>query len=201
MASAAGSGSYDLSLRGRVYHSRELCREAHQPLAHNAMLRDELRAVAAEAARTRRRSRYVAPRPIAGGADDLGLVIAVLAGGSAMCTDCIANQTDIPHAEISLLMVRAHKRFRVETPNVPCTVCGTTRRVYRLHEPGASDLRLVMVALWNERLCLRCLVARTRILTARMEEILATLGRVVRVTTSAADCEGCSTVRDVLTLI
>jgi len=118
-----------------------------------------------------------------------------------MCTDCIGNQTGIARAEIPPLMERADKRFRIEMPKVPCTVCGTTRRVYRLHEPGASDLRLVMVALWNERLCLRCLVARTRIPTTRMEEILAALGRVVRVTTSAADCEGCSTVRDVLTLI
>jgi len=165
------------------------------------MLRDELRAVVAEAARTRRRSRYFAPRPIAGGADDLGLVIAVLAGGSAVCTDCIGSQAGIPRVEIPSLMERAHKRFRVESPNMRCTVCGTTRVVYRLHEPGASDLWLVMVALWNERLCLRCLMARTRIPTARMEEILATVGRVVPVTTSTADCEGCSTVRDVLTLI
>jgi hypothetical protein len=48
-----------------------------------------------------------------------------------------------------------------------------------VRERGASDLRLVMVALWNERLCINCLVARTGVATARAEEMLTVLGRVL----------------------
>jgi len=53
---------------------------------------------------------------------------------------------------LQTVIERVRKRFRVETPYVTCALCRSTWKVYRLHEPGTSDLRLVMVALWNERL-------------------------------------------------
>jgi len=74
----------------------------------------------------------------------------------------------------------------------PDGLADTAHPLPAVHEPGASDLRLVMVALWDARLCMSCLVARTGIPPARIEEIFAALGRVVPVTRSAAACEGCS---------
>jgi hypothetical protein len=131
---------------------------------------------------------------------DLDRVANVLTGG-AMCADCIARQTGIPRVEIPSAIERARKMSHVETSSAPCTVCRSSSRVYRLHDPAASDLRLVMVALWNERLCMTCLVARTGIPTARIEAILTELGHVLTVTTSAANCEGCSATTGMVTLV
>ncbi len=66
---------------------------------------------------------------------------------------------------------------------------------------GTSDLRLLMVALWNERLCMKCLVARTGVPTARAEEMLTLLGRVLVVRWSTAGCEGCSAPKAIVTLV
>jgi len=46
-----------------------------------------------------------------------------------------------------------------------------------------------------------CLVARTGVLTARVEEIFTTLGQVLTVRKSVAACKGCSTGADVVTLV
>jgi len=58
-----------------------------------------------------------------------------------------------------------------------------------------------MVALWNERLCMNCLVARTGVPTARAAEILTVLGRVLAVQWSIATCERCSAAKAMVTLI
>ena len=69
-----------------------------------------------------------------------------------------------------------------------------------VHEPGASDMRLVMVALWEERLCTTCVVARTGVPTARVEDIFTTLGGVLTLSKSIASCQGCSQGQDAIVL-
>ena len=133
---------------------------------------------------------------------NVALVRNLLAGGAQMCADCIARKTRISLVKIPSAIESARKTsYIVQTQDVPCAVCRSSRTVYRLHEPGASDVRLVMVALWNERLCMTCLVARTGIPTARIEAIRTELGRVLTVTTSAANCDGCSAPTRMLTLV
>jgi hypothetical protein len=132
---------------------------------------------------------------------DVGVVTNVLTGGAAMCAECIARKTGIPRVKIPSVIKRARKTSHVETPSVPCTVCRSSSRVYRLHDPGASDLRLVMVALWNKRLCTMCLWARTGVGPARIDEIFAALGRVAPVTRCTALCEECSVASDVIAVV
>jgi hypothetical protein len=132
---------------------------------------------------------------------DVSLVANTLAGGTPICAHCIALKTGIPRVKIPSVIKRVRKTSDVETPYVPCTVCRSSSRVYRLRDPGASDVRLVMVALWDERLCLTCLVARTGIPAARIEAILAELRGVLTVTTSTANCQGCSAATGMLALV
>jgi hypothetical protein len=70
-----------------------------------------------------------------------------------------------------------------------------------VRERGASDLRLLMVALWKKRLCLTCLVARTGVAPLRVEEMLTLLGRVLVVRWSTSSCEGCSAPKAMVTLV
>jgi len=128
-------------------------------------------------------------------------VTGVLAGGAPLCAECIAMQTGIPQVEVPSVIERARKTSRVETPYNPCSVCGTTRKVYQLHEPGVSHLRLVMLALWNERLCMTCLVAQTGVPAVRVGELLTALGRALTVMRTVAPCEVCSTRGEVLALV
>jgi hypothetical protein len=74
-------------------------------------------------------------------------------------------------------------------------------RVPGVHEPGVSDMRLVMVALWEERLCTTCLVARTGVPTARVEDVFTALGGVLTLSKSIAGCQGCSHGRDAIVLM
>jgi hypothetical protein len=108
-------------------------------------------------------------RPISGGADDAEFVTTALIAGPAMCADCIAQRTGIPRAEIASVIERVRESFRVHMPHVRCMVCRKKRKLYRIREADASDLRLIMVALWDERLCMKCLAGRTGVRPPRAE--------------------------------
>ena len=57
-------------IRTRIDHSQRLMRHARLLLDHTAMLRTDMIAVMAHSADIMRRSRYLAPPSIGGGADD-----------------------------------------------------------------------------------------------------------------------------------
>jgi len=198
---AALEEAESFDLRSGIRESHRRFQNTRLLLATTARLRADITALVEQSTSLIRQSRRLAPYPIQGGSDDVGIVIGALAGGAAMCADCIARKAEIPVVEIPSLIERVREVFCMQSPYVPCAVCLTTRKVYRMHDPGASDLRLVMVAVWNRRMCLTCLSARTGIPIARIEEIFAVLGRVVPVTRSASDCDGCSTPRDVVALV
>jgi len=132
-----------------------------------------------------------------GGADDVTLVMSALAGHVPVCTDCLARRTGIPRADIPSVMDRIRENVRVQRPRVHCAVCRRKRHGYRVRELGTSNLRLVMVALWNDRLCTTCLVEQTGVPTPKIHEMLTALGRVLVVTWTAANCEGCSAARPI----
>src|SRR5262245_1728647 len=166
-----------------------------------AVLDADVAAIVAESRRILRESTKLVRAPTRGGGNDAALAIGVLADGAPICADCIARKAGIPRAEISTVIERVRKRFRVETPYVSCHLCRSTWRVYQLHEPGPSDLRLVMVALWNKRLCITCLVTQTGVPTARVDELLTTLSRVLTVGRSVTPCDACSAIVEVATLV
>ena len=60
------------------------------------------------------------------------------------------------------------------------------------YEVDASDLRLIMVALWGKRLCITCLSAQTGVPTPRIKATITTLATVVAITESVAVCARCS---------
>jgi len=60
------------------------------------------------------------------------------------------------------------------------------------HESDASDLRLIMVALWGKRLCITCLSAETGVPTPQIEATITTLAAVVATRESVAGCARCS---------
>jgi len=68
-------------------------------------------------------------------------------------------------------------------------------------EPDASDTRLIMVALWKKRLCIRCLSAETGVPPPRIEATITALAAVVAIRQSVAGCERCSATTDVFALI
>jgi len=63
---------------------------------------------------------------------DVALIVGALADGAALCAGCILNKTSIPRIEVRSLIERAGKMGGIRTTDVPCTVCLTTRKVYRL---------------------------------------------------------------------
>jgi hypothetical protein len=128
---------------------------------------------------------------IRGGTDDVSLVMNVLAEGP-LCSGCLAKRTGIPKLEIPSLIERVRETVRVHRPRVHCVVCHRRRMVYRVREPGASDFRVMLVALGNARLCMACLVGRTGVPTPKVHEMLTALGQVLTVRWSAGTCEGCS---------
>ena len=69
------------------------------------------------------------------------------------------------------------------------------------HESDASDLRLIMVALWGKRLCITCLSAQTGVPTPRIEATITTLAAVLAIRKSVAGCERCSESTDAFELI
>ncbi len=70
-----------------------------------------------------------------------------------------------------------------------------------VHESDASDIRLIMVALWGKRLCITCLSAQTGVPTPRIEATITTLAAVLAIRKSVAGCERCSESIDVFGLI
>jgi hypothetical protein len=71
------------------------------------------------------------PLPITGGADDLGLVTGILAGGAALCAACIARTIGVPIAELPAVMRRVSIVLRRETLDAACTRL-VKRTAYRL---------------------------------------------------------------------
>jgi len=70
--------------------------------------------------------------PISGGSDDPGLATAVLAGGAALCGECIAAKTGMPVDEGEAVMIRIGRTLRLDTAAAPCESCLAVRIVYRL---------------------------------------------------------------------
>jgi hypothetical protein len=69
-----------------------------------------------------------------------------------------------------------------------------------MHEPDPNDTRLIMVALTKERLCAACLVVRTGVTRAHVDQVVAALGEVLRVKRVVAACELCFLTREVFKL-
>ena len=69
------------------------------------------------------------------------------------------------------------------------------------HESDASDLRLIMVALWGKRLCITCLSTQTGVPTPRIEATITTLAAVLAIRESVVGCERCSESTDAFGLI
>jgi len=71
-------------------------------------------------------------RPISGGSDDPGLATTVLAGGAALCGECIAAKTGMSVDEVQTVMIRIGRTLRLHTAVAPCESCLTAHPVYRL---------------------------------------------------------------------
>jgi len=163
-------GLYDGSLQVRIYRSHQLVRDAYRLLTQTSTLREELQTVVAHSVNLRRQSRYLGPRRIGGGADDPALVTEVLAGGVALCAECIARKTGIPLAEIPSVVARVSRVMRLERPDVACTVCLTTRKVYRLvledrsGKTSPTDKTTLILRFLHEHpervFCVRCISAQ-----------------------------------------
>jgi hypothetical protein len=104
---------------------------------------------------------------------DVALIVSALADGAALCAGCLLNKTRIPRTEASSVIVRVREMAGIQTPDVPCTVCLTTRKVYRLTAAtavtGAPTQRPTTVAgrvlaflheHIREEFCARCLSTR-----------------------------------------
>jgi len=70
-----------------------------------------------------------------------------------------------------------------------------------VHEVEASEIQVIMVALWKRRLCIRCLSAETGAPRSRIETTITILAAVLAVRQSVAGCERCSGTTDVFALI
>jgi len=75
---------------------------------------------------------------IGGTSDDASLITTALASGAALCAPCIAQKTGVPGVEVPSVIAKLGTALRVERPDVPCDVCRTTRKVYRLTSPAQA---------------------------------------------------------------
>lgn len=57
---------------------------------------------------------------------------AVLAGGAALCGECIAKKTGIPVDHIEPVMVRVGRTLRLQVTGGRCDACLAVRTVYRM---------------------------------------------------------------------
>ncbi len=75
------------------------------------------------------------PPPIAGGsngADDMSLITDILAGGAALCVECIAHKTGLAPGQTGSLLMRIGQVLKVESAPAVCDGCLTTKRTFRL---------------------------------------------------------------------
>ena len=139
-----------------------------------------------------------------------------VSGPAVLLTPSLLIQTASLHADVVDVIERSRdvcwwarqvcagavrSRRRMLRGGAPDGLADTAHPLPAVHEPGASDLRLVMVALWREGLCMTCLAARTGVPTARIDEMFAALGRLTQLSRSVATCEGCSAATEIVTLV
>ena len=65
------------------------------------------------------------------GSADTGLISAVLAGGAALCLECIAQKTGVPIGDVESVLARIGKTLRIESGRSLCRDCLTRRTVFR----------------------------------------------------------------------
>jgi len=63
---------------------------------------------------------------------DAGLISAALAGGTALCLECIARKTGVPVGDVGAVLVRIGKTLRIESRRAICSACLAARKVVRL---------------------------------------------------------------------
>ena len=66
------------------------------------------------------------------GSADAGLISATLAGGAALCLECIATKTGVPIGHVEAVLVRIGKTLRIESRRAVCSACLAGRQVVRL---------------------------------------------------------------------
>jgi hypothetical protein len=62
---------------------------------------------------------------------DTGLISAVLAGGDALCLECITQKTGVPISAVESVLERIAKTLRIERGRSLCRNCLTRRTVFR----------------------------------------------------------------------
>ncbi len=65
------------------------------------------------------------------GSADTGLISAVLAGGDALCLECIAQKTGVPIGDVESILARIGKTLRIESGRSLCRNCLARRTVFR----------------------------------------------------------------------
>jgi hypothetical protein len=66
------------------------------------------------------------------GSADAGLISATLAGGAALCLECIATTSRVPIGDVEAVLVRIGKTLRIESRRARCSACLAGRKVFRL---------------------------------------------------------------------
>jgi len=66
------------------------------------------------------------------GADDAGLISATLAGGAALCLECIATKTGVPLGHVEAVLARIGKTIRIGSGRGLCSACLAGRKIVRL---------------------------------------------------------------------
>jgi len=137
-------------------------------------------------------------RPIAGGADESGLLATLLARGAGLCADCIEVQTGIPATEVPVMIARLRKTLQVQIARSRCDVCSAIRTIYRA---GRGLVEAIIGFLGQHRgkaFCSACIASSLN----RAEDIHGAMRRAegYGISRHHAACAACGKTRLVATL-
>src|SRR5215470_10271549 len=98
--------------------------------------------------------------PIAGGADDSGLLATLRAAVRGVCAECIETQTGLPATQVPLTIARLRQSIHIQTARGRCDVCAEIRTMYRAGPRAIDAIVEFLNQHRGEAFCSACIASR-----------------------------------------
>ena len=114
----------------------------------------------------------------------------------AALTPCLLNEAAVLRAQLAEVVERSRDlRWHIRRRRLPGEL-----RVREIRGSSGDDVGPVTLAIVGASLCVDCVARKTGVTKTRVERLLITVGRTLRLTTGAAPCDSCLNVTRVFRL-